>query len=524
MNFKTVLKWTPWWLLCLLVILSLITSLDGVVFAEIIARLSALDESVTRSEVVGFAIYALTLRLSVFLAMYFNYQVKAKINQILNTRLKQNFLNNIYHSSTPLNASESIAVMTTDYEVINKKYFNTIFEIFGYTLMLITSIVYILSIDFKYGFIFVVLSLLSLLPSFLFSKPLNQRTQTFLSNNQYFLARVSDIIHGLKTIKTYHQEKTLQEKYDTSLDEREQSEYQMTMFQTFVTMSSSILSFVGCFVPVVLALYFIQSTELTVGSIIAMFLASDRIDFPVRVISSYLTMVKSTKEVREKIKIKAPYKKSVTPLESFSGVHLDGVSFAYGDQQILNQMNLNIQAGDKVLVVGPSGAGKSTLLDIIHGFLPPQAGEVILEVNGQESEQPLSTFDSVSIIQQNPVIFNDTVRFNITFSNDSAQDQELMKLLHQVNLAVELGDNPLDLVIEEGGANLSGGQKQRLEIARALYHEPVIIFVDEMTSALDATNAKVMRDLIWDSPFTVVEIAHHYDQDLMNQADQVISL
>lgn len=164
MNFKTVLKWTPWWLLCLLVVLSLITSLDGVVFAEIIARLSALDESVTRSQVVGFATYALTLRLFVFLAMYFNYQVKAKINQILNTRLKQNFLNNIYHSSKPINASESIAVMTTDYEVINNKYFNTIFEIFGYTLMLITSIAYILSIDFKYGFIFVVLSLLSLLP------------------------------------------------------------------------------------------------------------------------------------------------------------------------------------------------------------------------------------------------------------------------------------------------------------------------------------------------------------------------
>lgn len=233
----------------------------------------------------------------------------------------------------------------------------------------------------------------------------------------------------------------------------------MTMFQTFVTMSSSILSFVGRFVPVVLALYFIQTTELTVGSIIAMFLASDRIDFPVRVISGYLTMVKSTKEVRGKIKIEEPYKKSVTPLEIFSGVHLDSVSFAYGDQQILDQMNLNIQAGDKVLVVGSSGAGKSTLLDIIHGFLQPQAGKVIVQVNGQKSEQPLSTFDSVSIIQQNPVIFNETVRFNLTFSNDSDQDQELMKLLNQVNLAVELGDNPLDLVIEEGGSNLSGGQK-----------------------------------------------------------------
>ncbi|MBG9982719.1 ABC transporter ATP-binding protein [Aerococcaceae bacterium DSM 111020] len=211
MNIKTIFQWTPWWLLGLLVFFSLVASLDGVIFAEIIGRLSALDESVTQSEVVGLAVYALALRLSVFLGMYFNYQVKAKIEQVLNKRLKENYLNNIYHSQNAIKASESISIMTTDYEVISEKYFGVIFDIFGYLLMLITSIIYILSINFKYGLVFVSVSLLALLPSFLFSQSLNQRTLNFLDNNQYFLARLLDIIHGMKTIKTYHQEKTIQQ-------------------------------------------------------------------------------------------------------------------------------------------------------------------------------------------------------------------------------------------------------------------------------------------------------------------------
>ena len=93
MNLKTTLQWTPWWLLVLLVFFSLVASLDGVVFAEIIGRLSTLDDSVSQPQVVEFAVYALALRLFVFLGMYFNYQVKAKIEQVLNTRLKQNYLN-----------------------------------------------------------------------------------------------------------------------------------------------------------------------------------------------------------------------------------------------------------------------------------------------------------------------------------------------------------------------------------------------------------------------------------------------
>lgn len=203
---------------------------------------------------------------------------------------------------------------------------------------------------------------------------------------------------------------------------------------------------------------------------------------------------------------------------------LEGVDFSFGDKKVFDQLALDIQAGDKVLVTGPSGSGKSTLLGILHGYLRPQEGRVRLQANGQETGQPLTHFDSVAIIQQTPVVFNETVRFNLTFSDDPGQDAQLMDLLRQVNLADELGDQPLDKVIEEGGANLSGGQKQRIEIARALYQKPAIIFVDEMTSALDFTNAQLMRDLVWDSPATVIEIAHHYEPQLVDRADKVIKL
>lgn len=217
MNIFTVIKWTSWWRLVLLLLFSVIASLDGIVFAEIVARLSTLDENVTRTEVWNFGIYALGLRLIVYVGMYLNYQVKAKIEQLLNIRLKENYLNNFYHSKNPQKTTESISIMTTDYELISNKYFGVILEIFSLFLTLVTSIVYILSINMKYGFIFVTVSLLALFPSFLFSQKLNNRTQIFLDSNQNFLARLSDIIFGIKTIKTYHQERTLQSKYEISV-------------------------------------------------------------------------------------------------------------------------------------------------------------------------------------------------------------------------------------------------------------------------------------------------------------------
>lgn len=522
MNIFTVIKWTPWWRLVLLLLFSVIASLDGIVFAEIVARLSTLDENVTRTEVWNFGIYALGLRLIVYVGMYLNYQVKAKIEQLLNIRLKENYLNNFYHSKNPQKATESISIMTTDYDLISNKYFGVVLEIFSLFLTLVTSIVYILSINMKYGFIFVMVSLLALFPSFLFSQKLNNRTQIFLDSNQNFLERLSDIIFGIKTIKTYHQERTLQSKYEISLEKRELANYEVTMFQTFVTITSSIVSFCARFIPLILALSFIDSTSLTVGGIIAMFLASDRIDYPVRVISAYLTMAKSTKNIREKIVISEPYSKPVKFLNDFEKIDLEDVSFAYENKEILKGFNLDIKAGDKILVLGPSGSGKSTLLDIIHGFLKPETGRVTLQANNKESTELLTDYAAVSIIQQDPVVFHDTIRFNISFLDDLSRDQELLEILSQVNLIDELGPNPLDLVVDEKGDNLSGGQKQRIEIARALYHKPKIIFVDEMTSSLDSKNSQAMRDLIWSSQATVIEIAHHFDQDLIDRADKVI--
>ncbi|MBG9982720.1 ATP-binding cassette domain-containing protein [Aerococcaceae bacterium DSM 111020] len=137
----------------------------------------------------------------------------------------------------------------------------------------------------------------------------------------------------------------------------------------------------------------------------------------------------------------------VTPLLDMSRIDVEDLTFAYYDKTILSHFNLNIKSGDKVLVIGPSGSGKSTLLEIIHGFLMPQSGQVTLEANNKVTNQSLTEFDSVSIIQQDPVIFNETIRFNVSFSNDPSHDQELMKLLDQLNLVEELGAQPLDLMI-----------------------------------------------------------------------------
>ena len=188
------------------------------------------------------------------------------------------------------------------------------------------------------------------------------------------------------------------------------------------------------------------------------------------------------------------------PIESPGRIELQGVSFTHQGraEPTLSQVNAQFQAGQKIALVGGSGAGKSTLIDLLQRFYLPQEGVILLD--GQDIQQfDLAAFRrKVAVVSQDIVLFRGSLADNLRYVAPAATDAEILAVLQQVQLQGLLDQLPqgIDTPLAERGQQLSGGQKQRIAIARALLQQPILLILDEATSAVDeATELRIMQEV-----------------------------
>jgi len=195
------------------------------------------------------------------------------------------------------------------------------------------------------------------------------------------------------------------------------------------------------------------------------------------------------------------------------GIEYKGVSFSYpGHNPVLNDINITIKKGKVTAIVGESGSGKSTLIDLLIGFYEPDKGEILAD------KKPLQEFDIYSFrhhigyVPQDTVLFNDTVKSNLLWSNKKATEKEIIevcKLANADEFIMNLSDG-YDTVVGERGVRLSGGERQRIALARALLRKPELLILDEATSALDSHSELLIKSAIEKIAHktTLVVIAH----------------
>jgi ATP-binding cassette subfamily C protein len=175
-------------------------------------------------------------------------------------------------------------------------------------------------------------------------------------------------------------------------------------------------------------------------------------------------------------------------------VRAEHITFAYGDKPpVLRDVNLTIKAGQKIALVGASGGGKSTFVQVLLGLYQPQQGQLYFD-DVPVTEIGLDVVrEHVATVLQQPALFNDTVRANLTLGRD-ATDAELWEALRiaQLDATIREQAQGLETIVGRQGMRLSGGQRQRLAIARMILSNPSVVILDEATSALDtATEQKL---------------------------------
>lgn len=207
-------------------------------------------------------------------------------------------------------------------------------------------------------------------------------------------------------------------------------------------------------------------------------------------------------------------------------IAVKGVTAGYGDNSaaVLQDVNLEIAAGEIVAIVGPSGCGKSTLLKVMTGQLPPSSGDVLIDGMSVQSMGQERLRDIIAVVSQDDMLFAGTIAENIAFMDERPDFERVFEAAYRANVhdtieAMPMGYNTL---IGSLGTGLSGGQGQRIMLARALYRQPKILFLDEATSHLDVRNEKSITAGLRELAITQVVIAHR--PETIAAADRVIDL
>jgi ATP-binding cassette subfamily C protein len=341
------------------------------------------------------------------------------------------------------------------------------------------------------------------------------RMQTQLMKS--LVGRLTDALRGIKPIKAMAQEEHL-----GPLLERETRDINEAQVR-HVLASETLKSFHEPLLAVMLAIGLYAAMKLAsvpFSSLLVMAFLFQRLVGRVNSMQSeYQTMavqesafwsIKGAIETAEAEHESSPGKRQPTPLRY--GVRLDSVKFSYGDKRVLADVSLSVPTGQFVALVGSSGAGKTTIADLIIGLHRPDKGEVYVDGVPMRELDLVSWRHMIGYVPQEILLFHDSIIRNVALGDRGISreaTEEALVTAGAWEFVAQLPDG-MDTVIGEAGAKLSGGQRQRVALARALVRRPVLLVLDEVTTALDPkTEAAVSQTLAQlRGTATILSISH----------------
>ena len=356
----------------------------------------------------------------------------------------------------------------------------------------------------------------------------SRKVQDLLS---LLVTRLEETIGGMRIIKAFTAEDHLQRKFDATNDEHFKWSKKMLRKRD---LSSPMAEFLGILVVTIilwLGGQMVFSGQIQPETFITFIVIFSQVISPSKAFSNAYYFIQKGLASMERIEEVVHSGFDVTSrsgqAKAFErSIVFQKVNFGYDDVNVLSDIDIEINRGERIALVGPSGAGKSTIVDLILGLYAITSGSMLID------DRPVDTFDihewrkQVAIVPQETVLFNDTLWQNIQFGKPTATKEEVVEAARAARVdefAAQL-PNGYETLIGDNGTNLSGGQRQRIAIARAFLKDAVILILDEATSALDADNehliASALKTLSMDK--TVIIIAHR--SATIEQCDKVIEL
>ena len=320
------------------------------------------------------------------------------------------------------------------------------------------------------------------------------------------VSNIDEGLNGVKIIKAFNAEKYMQQKFDNVNLTASKIHRRLARRQLLASPTSEILGVVTVAVLLYYGGTLVLNAEsnLSGSAFIGYIIIFSQIIPPAKSISEAFGNISQGIAAGERIfsLMDAPVSisdpETVVSKGSFDdAIELKDVSFAYSEKEVLSKISFKVQKGSTVALVGPSGGGKTTLLDLIPRFIDPKDGEILIDGVNVKSLSMNSLRALMGIVNQESLLFNETIFNNIAFGRDVSQEEiENAARIANAHNFIQNTENGYQTNIGDRGIKLSGGQKQRICIARAVVGNPPILLLDEATSALDTESEKLVQEAL----------------------------
>ncbi|MCO5227214.1 MAG: ABC transporter ATP-binding protein/permease [Thermomicrobiales bacterium] len=321
-----------------------------------------------------------------------------------------------------------------------------------------------------------------------------------------FNARIENNVSGMRVVQAF-----ANEDYERDLFAVDNRNYRSTKLYAYKLMAASMsLNYLSMrftqLIVMVCGTYYVINDDITNGQFVAFLLLVNVFFRPIEKLNAVLEIYpKGLAGFRRYVELID----EIPDIQDRSGaidagdlrgdIRFEDVSFGYSSHRnVLNNVNLDIKAGETIAFVGPSGAGKTTISSLLPRFYDVTGGRITIDGMDIRDMTLASLRREIGIVQQDVFLFNGTIRENIAYGDLQANEEAITEAAARARLDTVIADLPegLDTVIGERGVKMSGGQKQRLSIARMFLKNPPILILDEATSALDtATEQAIQRSL-----------------------------
>ncbi|MCO4455209.1 multidrug ABC transporter ATP-binding protein [Staphylococcus aureus] len=351
------------------------------------------------------------------------------------------------------------------------------------------------------------------------------------------LAEVQGFLHervqGISVVKSFAIEDNEAKNFDKKNTNFLTRALKHTRWNAYSFAAINTVTDIGPIIVIGVGAYLAISGSITVGTLAAFVGYLELLFGPLRrLVASFTTLTQSfasMDRVFQLIDEDYDIKNGVgaQPIEIKQGrIDIDHVSFQYNDNEapILKDINLSIEKGETVAFVGMSGGGKSTLINLIPRFYDVTSGQILIDGHNIKDFLTGSLRNQIGLVQQDNILFSDTVKENILLGRPTATDEEVVEAAKMANAHDFIMNLPqgYDTEVGERGVKLSGGQKQRLSIARIFLNNPPILILDEATSALDLESESIIQEAldVLSKDRTTLIVAHRLPT--ITHADKIV--
>lgn len=453
-------------------------------------------------------ILLLMLALYAFSALcsFFQSRLSAKLSQSVVKKMREDLFRKIvtlpikyldFHSH-----GDIMSRMTNDVENIS----NTVSQSLSSLVSGVLTILGTVTMMIYYSPTLALLSCITVILTVIITKYLSKAMRKFFLQRQILLGKVNghieENITGYKTVVAYNRQEKVISEFDSTSDELTKVGIKAEILGGSMGPIMNVVNNIGFVIIAAFGGFFAIKGYITIGVISAFIVYAKQFGRPINEIANLYgqieTAIAGAERIFDIMDEKSENKDGEEISKEITGtVKFENVNFSYiPEKQVLYDFNLEVFAGHKVALVGATGSGKTTVVNLLMRFYDIDSGKITIDGKDITEIKLDDLRKNVAIVLQDTVLFSDTIKNNIKYSNQNISDEEMFKAAEMSNCDTMINhlSDGYDTMLTESGQNLSQGQRQLLSIARAFVADPKILILDEATSSVDTRTEKRIQD------------------------------